>query len=167
MRFLDREHDLMLRDLGGLVYEVHRTAAGQDDERHRQLVAAKLHRLSVVDAERAAAASVLGRADTDLVLREPGIGGFCPRCGEIYGSDAHYCSACGFPVTEQVLPPAPAGGSATRSTEAETPPAGTGDVTAGAVPAVQPSEPDAPAALDTTTVMQAPSASSADDPKPT
>ncbi|MDP9378445.1 MAG: zinc ribbon domain-containing protein [Actinomycetota bacterium] len=100
MRFLEREHDLMLRDLGGLVYEIHRSARDGNEEHHRQLVVAKLERLSRVDYELRAAASVLGRSDTDLVLREPGIGGLCPRCGEIFGSDARFCSACAFPVSE-------------------------------------------------------------------
>jgi hypothetical protein len=33
-----------------------------------------------------------------MVLREPGIGGSCPLCGELHGSDARFCWACGTPV---------------------------------------------------------------------
>ena len=32
------------------------------------------------------------------MLREPGIGGTCPECGELHASDAHYCSRCGEPL---------------------------------------------------------------------
>ena len=35
-----------------------------------------------------------------VLVREPGVGGECPHCGELFGSAAHYCSHCGNPLTE-------------------------------------------------------------------
>jgi hypothetical protein len=36
----------------------------------------------------------------NVVVSEPGVGGECPECGELFGSAAHYCSHCGLPLTE-------------------------------------------------------------------
>lgn len=98
LRFLERSRELMLRDLGGLVYEVHRAGSANDREHHRQLVAEKVRRLAALDEELRQGGESLRQARGDMVLREPGIGGLCPRCGEIFGSDAQFCSACGTPV---------------------------------------------------------------------
>ena len=98
LRFLERERELLLRDLGGLVYEIHRTGTSRDREHHRALVAGKVARLAGLDAELESGLAALGEARGDTVLREPGIGGLCPRCGEIHGSDARFCAACGFPL---------------------------------------------------------------------
>lgn len=83
----------MLRDLGGLVYEIHRTGAdaGQAD----RLVGEKVARLHLLDAEASELEERLGDGSGELLLREPGIGGYCPSCGELYGSDAAFCSNCG------------------------------------------------------------------------
>src|SRR5262249_8129875 len=43
--------ELLLRDLGGLVYETPRTAGDHEHEAHRRLRATKLDRLSRVDSE--------------------------------------------------------------------------------------------------------------------
>ena len=37
------------------------------------------------------------------MLREPGIGGTCPECGELHSSDARYCSRCGTPLDAKAL----------------------------------------------------------------
>ena len=105
LRFLDRERELLLRDLGGLVYEIHRSGAPGDRERHRSLVAGKVERLTGLDRELGAGLTTLGEARGEMVMREPGIGGSCPRCGEIHGSDARFCSACGFPLEVTKAPP--------------------------------------------------------------
>ncbi|CAA9495349.1 MAG: hypothetical protein AVDCRST_MAG69-1578 [uncultured Solirubrobacteraceae bacterium] len=105
LRFLDRERELLLRDLGGLVYEIHRSGEPGDRERHRSLVAAKVERLAGLDHELGAGLATLGEARGEMVMREPGIGGSCPRCGEIHGSDARFCSACGFPLEVAEAPP--------------------------------------------------------------
>ena len=105
LRFLDRERELLLRDLGGLVYEIHRSGSPGDRERHRSLVAGKVERLAELDHELGAGLATLGEARSEMVMREPGIGGSCPRCGEIHGSDARFCSACGFPLEVGQAPP--------------------------------------------------------------
>jgi hypothetical protein len=60
-------------------------------------VGAKLARLASLDAELHELERILGDR-RGLVLREPGIGGACPECGELFGSDARFCWACGTPV---------------------------------------------------------------------
>ena len=44
--------------------------------------------------------SALDDVRRQVLVREPGVGGECPHCGELFGSDAHYCSNCGLPLTE-------------------------------------------------------------------
>ena len=144
LRFLDRERELLLRDLGGLVYEIHRNGSAADRERHRTLVAEKVSRLNGLDAELESGLAALGEARRDTVLREPGIGGLCPRCGDIHGSDARFCSACGFPLEVARTPgaPAPSHGHAPAAADriVVTPPVEPIVTT----PSVQPTAPTAP-----------------------
>ena len=49
--FLRAARELLLRDLGGFIYELHRTAHDIEHEAHRRLRETKLARLSRVDAE--------------------------------------------------------------------------------------------------------------------
>ncbi len=110
LRYVQRQRELLLRDLGGLVFEIHRSGAPRDEQRHGELVEAKVQRLAAIDAELSAGLASLAQASAGMPLREPGIGGLCPNCGEIYGSDARFCSACGTPVSGRaaVAPAAPA-----------------------------------------------------------
>src|SRR3954451_12923319 len=98
--FLRAARELLLRDLGGFVYEIHRTAGDHEHEAHRQLRATKLDRLSRVDAELHELELRLDDVRRSVVVSEPGVGGECPECGELFGSAAHYCSHCGLPLTE-------------------------------------------------------------------
>ena len=59
--FLRAARELLLRDLGGFVYELHRTAHDIEHEAHRRLRETKLARLSRVDAEFARARVPPGR----------------------------------------------------------------------------------------------------------
>ena len=93
--------ELLLRDLGGFTYEVHRTAGGTAQEPQRRLTAAKAERISALDAEVLALEARLGEPHAEPLLREPGIGGTCRECGELHASDAHFCSRCGAPLDEQ------------------------------------------------------------------
>ncbi len=93
-RFLRRARELALRDLGGLVYEAHRR-----DQDGGKLVKEKVEHLGVIDAELRVLEAELGTPRGETVLREPGVGGTCPRCGELHASDAHYCSRCGLDLT--------------------------------------------------------------------
>src|SRR3954447_14485591 len=98
--FLRAARELLLRDLGGFVYEIHRTAGDHEHEAHRRLRATKLDRLSRVDAELHELELLLDDVRRNVVVSEPGVGGECPECGELFGSAAHYCSHCGLPLTE-------------------------------------------------------------------
>ena len=101
VRYLRSAREVLLRDLGGFYYEVHR-AAGAPHGGHRGLLEAKAARLAGIDEELGrleARLGVTGRAET--VVREPGVGGTCPRCGELHGSDAGWCAHCGTPLSER------------------------------------------------------------------
>lgn len=117
LRFVRRARELALRDLGGLVLDMHRFG-----RERRDLVAAKVAALTALDQERRTLEHALAdRRDVDL-LRVPGIAD-CPRCGVLHPTEAHFCASCGL-----LLKPAaglPAGAlSATqpeRATEAAEP----------------------------------------------
>jgi hypothetical protein len=98
--FLRAARELLLRDLGGFVYELHRTAHDVEYEAHRRLRETKLGRLSRIDAELHELEIRLDDVRRQVLVREPGVGGECPHCGELFGSAAHYCSHCGLPLTE-------------------------------------------------------------------
>jgi hypothetical protein len=107
LRYLRRARELMLRDLGGLLYEVHRTGGGRV-EAHATVVSAKVQRIAGLDAEAHALETALTAPRSEAVVFEPGVGGTCDACGELYGSDAHFCSNCGAPIgTAAPAAPAP------------------------------------------------------------
>jgi hypothetical protein len=95
-RHLRGVREVLLRDLGGMVFEVHR-AARTGDGTVQSIVDEKLTRLATVDRELRDLESILDDR-RGLVVREPGISGTCPNCGELYGSEARFCWACGTPV---------------------------------------------------------------------
>jgi hypothetical protein len=94
LRYLRRARELMLRDLGGLVYEVHRSGGG-DYGAHANVIGGKIERLATLDAEAGAIEEVLGARRPESVVFQPGVGGTCHVCGELYGSAARFCSNCG------------------------------------------------------------------------
>jgi hypothetical protein len=103
IRHLRGVREILLRDLGGFVYEVHRTAGGHQHSGHRDILETKASRLAAIDAELRELEASLGiqaTAGTTLV-REPGIGGECPTCGELHASDAGYCARCGTALSER------------------------------------------------------------------
>ena len=93
-RFLRRARELALRDLGGLVYE-----AGRRRQDGGALVKEKVQQLGLLDEELHGLETALGAPRGETVLREPGVGGTCPRCGELHASNAHFCSRCGLDLT--------------------------------------------------------------------
>jgi hypothetical protein len=99
LRYLERARHLLLRDLGGLVYELQRSGGRPEGE--QALVDAKVRRLLGLDAEARGLRDLLGSEPGETVLREPGIGGACPRCGELFASEANFCASCGLPVSER------------------------------------------------------------------
>jgi hypothetical protein len=101
IRFLTAAREVLLRDLGGFSYEVHR-AAGSPHGGHRDLIETKAGRIAAIDEELRALESRLGATGpAGTVVRQPGIGGTCPACGELHGSDAGWCWHCGTPLSDR------------------------------------------------------------------
>jgi ribosomal protein L40E len=89
LRYLRRVRELGFRDLGGLVFDLHRFGRRNDE-----LVLGKLAALDAVDRELRAIERVLDERRDIIELREPGVAA-CPRCGALHGSDAKFCPQCG------------------------------------------------------------------------
>src|SRR3954468_6478893 len=119
--FLRAAREVLLRDLGGFVYELHRTAGDLEHDAHRRLRETKLSRLSRVDAELHELELRLDDVRRQVIVREPGVGGECPNCGELFGSDANYCGHCGVPLTDAARRAVPR--EAAQAAAAEPPPA--------------------------------------------
>jgi hypothetical protein len=112
-RFLRKTRELAYRDLGGLVFEMHRM-----NQRSDELVAAKLAVLDSLDRELRAVEAALESRDPFTVLREAGIAA-CPRCAAIHGSADRFCPVCGLPMSrhaERPIAAPPAGPPAASAT---------------------------------------------------
>jgi len=157
-RFLRRARELALRDLGGLVYEAHRRE--QDGS---ALVKEKVQHLAVLDTELHGLETQLGTPRGDTVLREPGVGGTCPRCGELHASDARFCSACGLDLTvaPAAAEPAPAEAEAAPAEAAAEPAPADGAATPSDATAVEPAEAAPETSEQPTTEVPAESAQAA------
>jgi hypothetical protein len=124
LRYLRRVRELGFRDLGGLVFDLHRFGRRADE-----LVLGKLAALRTVDHEMRALERALDQHRDIIELREPGIAA-CARCGALHGSEARFCPACGTPVEgplafsdvgEGPHPPAPTPGAEVRPLHAAGP----------------------------------------------
>ncbi|MHB1537280.1 MAG: zinc ribbon domain-containing protein [Solirubrobacteraceae bacterium] len=100
-RFLRAARELAYRDLGGLVFDLHRF-----DERNDEVLAAKLATLSRIDVELRALEQALEQRAPIAVLRSAGVTA-CPRCAAIHGSSDRFCPACGLAVRADARPIAP------------------------------------------------------------
>ncbi|MCL2770604.1 MAG: hypothetical protein FWD42_10950 [Solirubrobacterales bacterium] len=89
-RFLRKARELAYRDLGGLVYDLHRFG-----QRNDAVVLAKLATLGHIDAELRALEQALHEIRPVTVLREVGIAA-CPRCAAIHGHEDRFCPGCGL-----------------------------------------------------------------------
>src|SRR2546430_3974547 len=89
-RFLRKARELASRDLGGLVYNLHRFG-----QRNDQLVLAKLTLLGQIDHELRTLEGALGEPRPMTILREAGVT-VCARCAAIHSSEDHYCPNCGL-----------------------------------------------------------------------
>jgi hypothetical protein len=89
-RFLRKARELAYRDLGGLVFDLHRFG-----QRNDPLVLAKLAMLREIDRELRGLEQALQDRRPVTVLREVGIA-TCPRCAALHGSDDRFCPACGL-----------------------------------------------------------------------
>ena len=102
VRYLQAARELLLRDLGGFTYEVYR--AGGTSGVQRDISQRKAQRLAAIDEELRAHEAALGlTGPAATVVRQPGVGGTCPACGELHGSDAGWCSYCGTPLTDRAI----------------------------------------------------------------
>jgi hypothetical protein len=135
-RFLRKARELAYRDLGGLVFSLHRFGQRSDS-----LVLAKLATLSRIDAELRALESSLSERQPVTVLREAGITA-CPRCAAIHSGEDRFCPNCGLPMSRRSdlpiagAPPAAASPAAAPTSPAATPAARPGvPPPAAAVPA--------------------------------
>jgi hypothetical protein len=189
-RFLRKARELAYRDLGGLVYNLHRFG-----QRNDALVLAKLTTLGQIDTELRTLEGALAEHQPVTVLRDAGIAA-CPRCAAIHGSEDRFCPNCGLamdrraerpvgapPTPPASVAPAPAPASAPAPTPASAPTtapapapgaarAATPSPTAAtpAVPAASAStgtSPATPAPADYTTIDRPASAPSPQTPAPT
>jgi zinc-ribbon domain len=132
VRFLRKARELAYRDLGGLVYNLHRFG-----QRNDQLVVGKLTTLGHIDTELRTLESALEEREPVTVLREAGLTA-CPRCAAIHSSEDRFCPNCGLPLSRNVdLPiagPPSAPGAGAPPAAASSPSAPGGDAAAAAPP---------------------------------
>lgn len=132
-RFLRKARELAYRDLGGLVFNLHRFG-----QRNDALVLAKLTTLGHIDSELRTLEAALSEREPVTVLREAGITA-CPRCAAIHSSEDRFCPNCGLSMSRHVdLPVASAAsvpGTPVATTPAPQPP----------TPIPQPTQASAPA----------------------
>jgi hypothetical protein len=114
-RFLRKARELAYRDLGGLVFNLHRFG-----QRNDPLVVAKLATLDHLDAELRSIETSLGERQPITVLREAGITA-CPRCAAIHSSEDNFCPNCGMAMGRHA--DLPAGFQSAPATVAPPPPA--------------------------------------------
>ncbi len=169
-RFLRKARELAYRDLGGLVFDLHRFG-----QRNDPLVLAKLAMLREIDKELRGLEQALHERRPVSVLREVGIAA-CPRCAAIHGSDDRFCPGCGLafdanadrPIsTAPMAPPSQAPAVNAQPVTAEpAPAANTQPVTAGPAPAASRTVPaPAPMAAPAPAPPTAPAATPATAPR--
>lgn len=97
LRYLRRLRELAFRDLGGLVFDLHRFGRERND-----LVAAKLEALANIDRELRTLQDGLQQRQEFTDLREAGIAA-CPRCGTLHDTDANFCPGCGTSLRTAIV----------------------------------------------------------------
>ena len=98
-RFLRKARELAYRDLGGLVFNLHRFG-----QRNDALVLAKLSTLGQIDTELRTLEGALAEHQSVTVLRDAGIAA-CPRCAAIHGSEDRFCPNCGLAMDRRAERP--------------------------------------------------------------
>jgi hypothetical protein len=101
LRYLRKLRELQARDLGGLVFDLRRFERKRDD-----LVAQKIDQIRACDDELRALEVALDERRDLRDVREPGIGGTCPRCFAVFGSADRFCANCGAALGGAVQGPA-------------------------------------------------------------
>ena len=97
LRYLRRLRELAFRDLGGLVFDLHRFGRDRND-----LVTAKLEALANIDRELRTLQDGLHERRDFTDLREAGIAA-CPRCGTLHDTDANFCPGCGTTLRSAIV----------------------------------------------------------------
>ena len=97
LRYLRRLRELAFRDLGGLVFDLHRFGRDRND-----LVTAKLEALANIDRELRSLQDGLRQRRDFTDLREAGIAA-CPRCGTLHDTDANFCPGCGTTLRSAIV----------------------------------------------------------------
>jgi hypothetical protein len=146
LRYLRKLRELQVRDLGGLVFDLRRFERKRDD-----LVAQKTDQIRACDDELHALERALEERRDLRDVREPGVGGTCPRCFAIFGSADKFCANCGAafggavqgPAAQVPLAPPP---PATQPPPLPPAPAAQPAPVAQPAPAVPPSPPAQPEA---------------------
>ncbi len=172
-RFLRKARELAYRDLGGLVFDLHRFG-----QRNDPLVLAKLATLRQIDTEVRELEAVLDDHRPVTVLREVGIAA-CPRCAAIHGSDDRFCPGCGLafdakadrpistaPVNQQRRPATPSPPTTAAPTTAAPTTAAPAASTAGAPATPGAGTPAAPTTAAPTTPAAAAAATPPAQPAP-
>ena len=164
-RYLRTARELAYRDLGGLVYNLHRFG-----QRNDALVLAKLGVLGQIDDELRALEHALDEREPITVLREAGITA-CPRCAAIHAGEDRYCPNCGLPMGRNPDLPiavvAPASTSASGAAIPSPAPPAAGTPVPASVPAKPPTVTAAPSpARPPATGTSAPNASGGRSPAP-
>jgi|SRR5271165_786751 len=113
--FLRKARELAYRDLGGLVFDLHRFG-----QRNDPLVLTKLNMLAQIDNELRRLESSLAERQPITVLREAGITA-CPRCAAIHGSENRFCPNCGLSLGRH--PDLPIAVAGTPASGSQSPPA--------------------------------------------
>jgi len=134
LRFLRKTRELAYRDLGGLVFEMHRLGQQRED-----LLKGKLATLERIDSELRAIEGALQDRHGVTVLREAGVTA-CPRCAAIHGSEDRFCPACGFSIGHNADRPIAAQPVATPVTSAAPAPAAAPEPTPTPAPAPPPAQ---------------------------
>jgi hypothetical protein len=119
LSFLRKARELAYRDLGGLIYDLHRFG-----ERRDELVLAKVATLSQIDDELRAIQDALGEGSSETVLREAGVAA-CARCGAVHSSADRFCPCCGLALGKtdpHSITGAPSGGAEDPGTAEQPPP---------------------------------------------
>jgi hypothetical protein len=95
VRRLGRMREVLLRELGALVVEMHRLERENPD-----LIARKAAEVSAIDEQLRGLRAALGERQTVEQVVVAGVAGSCAHCGTLMATDDRFCPRCGRAVAE-------------------------------------------------------------------